>query len=73
MSATLLDQLKPQMRKCFKSCRLSEVSGPGLGREDSIELVPQNVHILGTFQAAPLYRCTWSLNANLCHLPPPKL
>lgn len=33
MSAILLHQLKPQMRKWFKTCRLSKVSRPWLGRE----------------------------------------
>lgn len=53
MSATLLHQLKPQMRKCFKSCRLSEVSGPGLGEEEAIESAPRNVHRLGACGLRP--------------------
>lgn len=53
MSATLLHQLKPQMRKRFKSCRLSEVSGPGLGEEDAIESAPRNVYGLGVCGLLP--------------------
>ena len=63
MSATLLYQLKPQMRKCFKTCRLSKVSGPGLGVKDSTDLVPRNVH---AFQSPPFKRCTWAPSLIVC-------
>lgn len=60
VSATLLHRLKPQMRKCFRTCSLRGVSRPWFGRGRFHGISPKESTYSGCFPGSPLERCACS-------------